>query len=265
MNEREFAELAAAHALGALSDADERRFTAALMEHPEWQAIADDDHDTVALLADGLTPVAPPPALRADLLQQIGALPQSTSPPPEQGEAAADTATEDDTRPAAAAQTADEPQPVRSPWRRRVFALAAGLALIVGAGIATTTIVSQLQRPASVVALDEIRSAPDAEQAKVQLDSGATATAHWSGEVGKAVLVASGLDDLDADRSYELWFVRGDEPIAAGVFRADDGKATALLEVPMQAGDVIAVTIEQAGGSPTGSPTSDPIIVIPTA
>lgn len=79
------------------------------------------------------------------------------------------------------------------------------------------------------------------------------------------MLVASGLEDLDPDKSYELWFVRGDKPIAAGVFDPDDGKATALLEVPMRAGDVIAVTIEQAGGSPSGSPTTDPIIVIPKA
>ncbi|MEV7632029.1 anti-sigma factor [Microbacterium sp. NPDC089318] len=259
MNEREFAELAAANALGALSDADARRFTAALAEHPEWQAIADDDHDTVAGLADGLTPVAPPTALRADLLRQIAAMPQGDS-----------VALADSARAAAPGPGANDPAVQTSassgaPWRRRLFALAAGLALLVGAGVATTTVISQLQRPASVVALDEIRSAPDAEQAKVELDSGATATAHWSGEVGKAVLVASGLDDLDADKSYELWFVRGDQPIAAGVFDADGGKATALLDVPMHAGDVIAVTVEQAGGSPSGSPTTDPIIVIPTA
>jgi anti-sigma-K factor RskA len=33
----------------------------------------------------------------------------------------------------------------------------------------------------------------------------------------------------------------------------------------MHEGDVIAVTVEPAGGSPTGQPTSDPIIAIPTA
>lgn len=279
MNEREFAELAAAHALGALSDADERRFTEALAEHPEWQAIADDDHDTAASLADGLTPVAPPTALRAELLSRIATLPQSGSAHAHPDDAATDAreesfdASEPVPGPASAVASAAEPvsaserasERSRSTWRRRLFALAAGLALIVGAGVATTTVVSQLQRPASVVALDEIRSAPDAEQAEARLDSGATATAHWSGEVGKAVLVASGLDDPGAGKSYELWFVRGDQPIAAGVFDADDGEATALLDAPMEAGDVIAVTIEQEGGSPSGSPTTDPIIVIPTA
>lgn len=287
MNEREFAELAAGRALGALSDADERRFIEALARHPEWQAIADDDHDTVADLADSLTPVTPPPALRAELLSRIATLPQGGNADDvhPDAETEADAAAVADTQAVPDAGAAPDPDAVpdaravpdaddrgldalertRAPWRRRLFALAAGLALVVGAGVATTAVISQLQRPASVVALDEIRSAPDAEQAEVRLDSGATATAHWSGEVGKAVLVASGLDDLGADKSYELWFVRGDQPIAAGVFDADDGKATALLEQPMQAGDVIAVTIEQAGGSPSGSPTTDPIIVIPTA
>jgi len=33
----------------------------------------------------------------------------------------------------------------------------------------------------------------------------------------------------------------------------------------MQAGDVIAVTVEPAGGSPNGLPSTDPIVVIPTA
>lgn len=261
MNEREFAELAAGRALGALSDADERRFTDALAEHPEWRAIADDDVDTASLLADRLNPVAPPPALRADLLQRIATLPQT----PDHGATtigSAAGAAEPD-RPGA--RDSAESAPERPRWSRRLFALAAGLALIVGAGVATTTVISQLQRPASVVALDEIRSAPDAEQAEVKLDSGGTATAHWSGEVGKAVLVASGLDDLSADKSYELWFVRGEKPIPAGVFDADGGRATALLDVPMHAGDVIAVTVEKAGGSPSGSPTTDPIIVIPTA
>ena len=44
-----------------------------------------------------------------------------------------------------------------------------------------------------------------------------------------------------------------------------DGSTTAQLQGAMKPGDAIAVTVEQAGGSPTGVPTSDPIIVIPTA
>jgi anti-sigma-K factor RskA len=49
------------------------------------------------------------------------------------------------------------------------------------------------------------------------------------------------------------------------VFEPTDGTTTALLEGAMEAGDVIAVTIEPQGGSPTGEPSSDPIVTIPTA
>jgi anti-sigma-K factor RskA len=79
------------------------------------------------------------------------------------------------------------------------------------------------------------------------------------------VLVADGIPTPAKGETYELWFVRGDAPVSAGVFDVDGGKATALLTGDMQAGDAIAVTVEQAGGSPTGKPTTDPVIVIPTA
>jgi anti-sigma-K factor RskA len=38
-----------------------------------------------------------------------------------------------------------------------------------------------------------------------------------------------------------------------------------LLDGEVEPGDVIAMTIEPQGGSPTGEPSSEPIVVIPTA
>jgi anti-sigma-K factor RskA len=137
--------------------------------------------------------------------------------------------------------------------------------VLVGVGIGAVALNSQLTQPASVVALQQIEAADDAQQSTVELDGGATATAHWSGSVGKAVLVTDGLPSPGEGETYELWFVRGDAPVSAGVFDVQDGDATALLAGDMQAGDAIAVTVEQEGGSPTGQPTSDPVIVIPTA
>lgn len=146
-----------------------------------------------------------------------------------------------------------------------LFALAASVALVVGIGVGVSVLGSQLNRPASVIALEQIEAAGDAQQATVELEDGAQATAHWSASVGDVVLVTEGLASLDEDSAYELWFVREDGAVAAGVFDTDAGTATALLEGTMREGDVIAVTVEQAGGSPTGEPTTDPIIVIPTA
>ena len=146
-----------------------------------------------------------------------------------------------------------------------MFALAACLALVVGLGVGAAVVIPQLLRPAAVVALDRIESAPDAAQKTVPLPSGGHATAHWSATAGAAVLVADDLPALSAQKTYELWFVRGSTPVSAGVFAAQPGTTTAALSGTMKPGDAIAVTVEQAGGSPTGAPTSTPILVIPTS
>lgn len=247
MNEKEFAELAAGHALHALSDADERRFADALAAHPEWAAIAEHDAETAAQLGDAAPSAQPPASVRESLLAQIAVTPQGESAPGD-GDGA-------------------DSEPVARPRRRRrgLFALAASIALIVGLGITAAIVVPQLTRPASVIALENIESASDAQQATVELDSGAQATAHWSASVGSAVLVTDGLDAPGEDQTYQLWLVRGEEAVPAGLFEPDAGTATALLDGAMHEGDVIAVTVEQAGGSPTGLPTTDPIIAIPTA
>lgn len=257
MNEDEFAELAAGRAVDALSPEDERRFQEALAAHPEWAARADEDAETAAALSEALTPVAPPPEMRERLLAAIDALPQSAAP----------AAAQPTTRSSDLSQAGSAPVGPVAPaaWRRRLFALAASLVLILGLGVGASIVIPQLTRPPAVSALDEIRSADDAQQATVELPAGGSATAHWSAAVGSVVLVADGLEDPGADRTYELWFVRGDDPIPAGTFRPDDGTATALLEGRMHTDDVIAVTVEQEGGSPDGKPTTDPIIVIPTA
>lgn len=264
MNEKDFAELAAGAALHSLSADDEQRYREALAAHPEWHARVEDDDATAALLADAVDPVAPPAGIRSALLAQIAATPHSAAGDVEATSAAVDASPTEAT---ATGGSEEDPSPQRTPrrWSRTVFALAACLAVLVGVGIGAVALNQQLNPPASVVALQEIESAPDAEQATVALDDGGTATAHWSASTGKAVLVADGLPSPQAGKTYELWFVRGDAPVSAGVFDVDGGDATALLAGEMQAGDAIAVTVEQDGGSPTGQPTSDPVVVIPTA
>ena len=250
MNEQEFAELAAGHALHALSPDDERAFETARRQHPDWEHLVTADAETTALLAENVADVAPPPGLRSALLAQIAT---DTQAPDAPGlDEAANTST---------------PEVAKSRrWGARSwFALAASLALLVGVGWGAVTIGERLNTPASVVALDQIESASDAQSETVTLSDGGEVTAHWSESVGKAVLVSDGLPAIADDESFELWFVRDGAAIPAGTFTSEDGTATALLEGGIESGDVIAVTVEQAGGSPTGQPTSDPIVQIETA
>ena len=261
MNEREFAELSAGHALNALSAEDERRYADALRAHPEWRGLTETDAEASVHLASTVAEVTPPASVRDALLARIAQTPQGA---PVSGRPTTAETLSADQASSASADDARAPSTARR-RSRLMFVLAACLVLIVGIGAGAAVVIGQLQRPASVVALEQIESAPDAQEASVELESGGVATAHWSESLGEAVLVADGLEQLDEDLTYELWYVRGDAPVSAGVFDVDGETSTALLEGQMQTGDAIAVTIEAAGGSPTGAPTTDPIIVIPTA
>lgn len=259
MNEQQFAELAAGHALSALSPEDEAAFVDALAAHPEWEHYLASDAATVAALADSVVEISPPAALRSDLLAQIATLQQDH---PAQAAAPASSLE------SASATLRDTPAASRRrAWGPRAwFALAASLVLLIGVGGGAVVIAQQLNRPVAVVALERIEAAPDAQQASTTLSDGGEATVHWSESVGEVVFVSDGLPTLSEDQSYELWFVRDSEAIAAGVFETGgDGSATALLSGAMSPGDVIAVTVEPAGGSPTGEPSGAPILAIPTA
>lgn len=285
MNEKDFAELSAGYALDALSPEDERAYHEALAAHPEWGALADADAQVVGTLADGMGEDAPPVELRARILDRIVGMPQSAAPastpavePVPAPIAAPRPADEVPPRPAVAAAEAADAEPVmaagpptevvqtvqRRNWTRGLFALVASAALLVGIGWGVGSIVEQARTPIEVQALEQIDSAPDTQTIAGQFTDGGEAVLHWSAEVGKAVITTDDLPSIDADRTFEMWFVRGDEPISAGTFSPGDD-VTALLEGTPEPGDVIAVTVEQEGGSPDGVPTTDPIIAIPTA
>ncbi|MFD4958977.1 anti-sigma factor domain-containing protein [Microbacterium sp. NPDC058389] len=263
MDEKEFAELAAGAALHALSPADREAFDTARREHPEWGHWVDEDAATTAALAEAVPPAIPSPDVRSALLSRIASTPQlpatGAAVAPEEPVPAA-AAPQEPAPPAAAPRT---PSPRR--WTRRILALAASVVLLVALGLGAAMISSYLNRPAAVVALQQIEDAPDARSATADLADGGTATAHWSESVGKAVLVSDGLPAIADDESFELWFVRDGAAVAAGTFEPAAGTTAALMEGAMQPGDTIAVTVEPQGGSPTGQPSSEPIVTIPTA
>ncbi|KTR94571.1 hypothetical protein NS220_08730 [Microbacterium testaceum] len=261
MNERDFADLAAGHALNALSDADERAYQEALASNPHWDSHVRDAAAAIAALSDIVEPVDPPPSVRASVMARIADLPQQTdvSPAPDDDEdfAAAGPA------PIDLETTSSRP----TSWgRRRWFTLAASIVAVLVLGFGAASIGQYVTRPASVVALEQIEKAPDAQSASVTMADGGSATAHWSASTGRSVLVTDGMPALSDDQTYELWFVRGETPIAAGIFETDAaGRATAILDGEFHSGDTIAVTIEPAGGSPDGTPSSAPVVAVATA
>jgi anti-sigma-K factor RskA len=274
MDEKEFAELAAGAALNALSPADRQVFEAARRAHPEWERWVRADAATAAALADGVDDSLPPLTLRSTLLSRIATTPQV----PAMDASVAAAAVQPVRRwieptPAEEDQPPVEPPPPtaviqavsRRNWTRGIVALAASMVLLVALGLGAALLNDYINRPPEIVALQQIEGASDAQSATAEVTEGGTATAHWSESVGKVVLESQGLPDIADDQSFELWFVRGGTPFSAGTFEAADGSATALLDGQMEPGDTIAVTIEPQGGSPTGEPSTPPIVAIPTA
>jgi anti-sigma-K factor RskA len=282
VNEQTFAELSAGYALGALSPEDELAYREALDAHPEWMPLVEADAAAAALLSEGVADVTPPPGLKASLLAQIGA-PDAVEPqaetsarveaPRHEGDVAdpADELEDDDPRAAASGYSVGSPvteevQLVqRRNWTRSLFALTASIALLVGIGWGVGTLTQGMRAPSAESVLAQIERSGDAQSSTAQLVDGGEATVHWSPSVDGVVLVAEGLPEIADDQSYEAWFVRGSAPIPAGAFESSDGSAAMLLEGDMQPEDVIALTIEQSGGSPSGLPTTDPIVAIPTS
>jgi anti-sigma-K factor RskA len=75
------------------------------------------------------------------------------------------------------------------------------------------------------------------------------------------LLVASRLPAPPAGKTYEMWIIRGGKPAPAGLFASNaQGDAFHLYRPasPAAPGDIVAVTLEVAGG--VNAPTSMPVI-----
>ncbi|VAW43345.1 hypothetical protein MNBD_CHLOROFLEXI01-1518 [hydrothermal vent metagenome] len=81
-------------------------------------------------------------------------------------------------------------------------------------------------------------------------------------ESGGATFVAANLPPLTAAQVYQLWIIRGDVPISAGVFEVDEnGRIVLPVDGALAASfDAVGVSIEPAGGSE--QPTPDQIILL---
>jgi anti-sigma-K factor RskA len=83
--------------------------------------------------------------------------------------------------------------------------------------------------------------------------SGGAGSVHVQGS--SAWMDPSGMTPAPAGRTYEVWVIRDGTPRPAGTF--PDGTARVSLSQDVAPGDVIAVTVEPAGGS--AKPTSSPV------
>ena len=233
--------LAAECALGLLDGDEKARADRRLEEDPEFAALVSEWERRFAGLAAGLPEIAPP----ADVKRRIDAALFE--------EAEAPNAARANAPPRRAS-------PLSSYWRNIAFwrFAAAGLAASLVATVLALYAVVRQSAPTGVPApLIAVLTTPDAPSLLVEID-----------DAGRRVTVAPfDLADVADDNfpETELWLIpAGASPRSLGLINPDGAELSLSAfnaEYARRVGASIAVSLEPAGGSPTGAPTG-PIIAM---
>jgi anti-sigma-K factor RskA len=216
-------ELIAGQALHALSPGEEEQVALHVAECERCRRQLRESEAVAASLAYAVPAAAPPPDLRQRVLEAVAPVVEA---------------------PSAA------PVPARAPARRAarwwprfaavaVPALAAAVVGLVVWNVSLQSDLSSLQH---------------------SLFHGSAGNLHGVGNVivkpnGNATLYAS-VAPAPAGKTYEAWVIRGKVALPAGIFKGG-GTVNLTLSQDARPGDVIAITIEPAGG--TKAPTTTPI------
>nr|CAA9315395.1 MAG: hypothetical protein AVDCRST_MAG46-462 [uncultured Nocardioidaceae bacterium] len=173
---------------------------------------------------------------------------------------------------AAAARTPQERPRVATvlpgPWRRWAPALAAAAAVIAVVGSLGAYVVERGRAQDAQnqqAAIAQVLAAPDANFQALTLD-GARLRVVSSSTLGQAVVTSAEMPAAEEGKDYELWAVDEDGEESVGLMEPDpDGDPRTQLVDDLDGATALAITVEQDGGSPSQSPTSEPIVAVDLA
>ena len=244
MDHQEWLERAETYAVGALDREELTQFEAHLAAGcPLCEERLRETRETLALIPGSLTPIDPPPSVKAGLLRRIAGEP--------------------------ALPAAEKPWSGWLWWGIGAGALvAASLLMTLSWNLSRTR--QELQRLQGQMAARQsdiaqreelIRVLSDPQARLIQLTGlpaspAATGRLLWNPVTRKGLLLTTGLPATPPDKSYELWAIAGEEPVPAGVFKVDlSGRALFRLPALIEGKqfDTFAVTLEPAGGVPKPS------------
>ncbi|UUW90747.1 anti-sigma factor [Pimelobacter simplex] len=229
--------LSGAYAVDAL-DADERaRFEAHLSHCPDCRAEVDSLREAAALLGLG-DEVAPPPALRDDVLagiDRIRPLPPLTR----------------------------EPATVTPLFRRlpTLLTAAAAVVLLLGVGLAVLRPWSDDPGAQPPTAADRILAAADATHVEKSFPDGSQATIVLSRSQGKALIRTKDMAPAPDGKVYELWLQTPAGKMVRAGLMPDEPDTTYILDGDAAEATGVGITVEPDGGSE--QPTTQPIAVFP--
>ncbi len=238
MNNERFEDLRDAYVLGALPEEERRMFEDYLAAHPERQAEIDDLGAVAALLAFSPQEQEPAPELRSRVMEVVEA----------------------------------EAEPRRARHRSafarvgdylNVRSLALGAAALLVVGLLAWNVLLQGQMQDLQGQVEEAQDQRQVQQSQTIKLEGAWADQGANAEVAsihenKTILVAKNMPSVPEDRTCQIWVISDDVPEPSGLFQPDENITAAPITNSITKADVIAVTVEPAGGSE--KPTSDPVL-----
>ena len=279
--QREMNSLVAAYVLDALPP-DEREVFEAFLDGSPTAAQEVAELLSVSAVLGAVDTAAPAPGLRESVLSAVGRtrqLPRITrrsdaertpgqpvagQPVPAQPVPA---------QPVAAQPVAAQPVPVTRRRRAAVrvaaaFALAAVLVLGVVVSIQADRLAEarrETQAAQGALALSSITGQADLQTRTSAVASGGTATVLSSARAGRGVVLLAGVTTLATDKTYELWLIdAAGKPRPVTTFATDNTTATVDF-AGFRTGDSVGLSVEPAGGSPTGAPTTTPVLAVKVA
>ncbi|MDQ3628635.1 MAG: anti-sigma factor [Actinomycetota bacterium] len=229
--------LVGAYALDALAPSEEVRFEDHLATCSACRQELDELLATAARLGEAVA-VAPSPEVRRRLMEAVRRTPQE--------------------RPLVAS--------IRpGGWRRQaplLLAAAAVLAVVASLGAFFVERERLEDFQASQSTLSSVLTAPDAQDTTTRVDGGRVRVVS-SPALDQAVVLMADMPSPGENKAYELWSVGDDGPVSEGVISTSDlGSAGLHLIDTLDAASSLAMTVEPEGGSPTGKPTSDPVVSV---
>jgi anti-sigma-K factor RskA len=230
--------LTGAYALDALDELERARFEQHLAACEDCRAEVAELRETAALLSEAVA-TPPPASLRDSVLAGIS---QVRPLPPEVPVV----------RPSVPAH---EPAGRGRSWLP--FLVAAALALVVGIGAAVTQPWADDEVP-QLTAAEQVLQAPDAEEVFLDLGDAGKATVVRSKAEDRAVISTEDMVSAPDGKTYELWFINGDEFTSAGLM-PDAPDQTVVLDGSAGQAVAVGITVEPEGGSE--EPTTEPIAV----
>ena len=149
-------------------------------------------------------------------------------------------------------------------WAVVVTAAAAVVGLAAGGVFGGIALTQQQELQSAQTRLDQAKqryepvaallAAPDAKTAHGEAPTGGGVTVILSKSLNRVLVLNAGLPAQPGGKVYEAWLITGtDAPRSAGVIASGDGGLVVADGVGLV--DKLAVSVEQAGGSPSGAPT----------